>query len=75
MAKRRFKSEKSARNFAKKVDGEFKDLRKIKGAISDFVVNYIGGKKSKKENPFKDDLSDWCPEEGRDFGYPNEYWK
>jgi len=74
MAKRRFKSENSARNFAKKVNGEFKDLREIKGSISDFVVTYIGGKKSKKEKPFKDDLSDWCPEEDRDFGYPNEYW-
>jgi len=74
MAKRRFTSEKNARAFAKKINGEFKDLRDIPGSISKFVVKYNGTPKTKKFWD-SDQSNDWSPEEGRDFGYPNEYWK
>lgn len=76
MAKRRFKSEKNARGFADKVKGEFKDLRGIPGAISEFVVKYKGGSSGRKKKSLDfDDSSNWSPEDDRDFGYPNEYWK
>jgi hypothetical protein len=28
-----------------------------------------------RERDWVGDVQDWCPEEDRDFGYPNEYWK
>lgn len=77
MAKRRFYSERKAKSFAEAVNGQFKDLRDIEGAISDFVVTYDGSSKNqakKNRNRELDNSNDWAPEEGRDFGYSNEYW-
>jgi len=47
-ASRRFSSEKSAKSFAKKVHGTIRDLREIKGSISNFKVVY----EQKKRNDF-----------------------
>ena len=71
MAIRRFGNEKKAKSFAKAVNGELKDLREIPGAISKFKVTYTG-KKNRKKNNYS---ADWSPEEDRDFGYSNEFWK
>jgi len=74
MARRkRFNSEKAALSFAKKVDGKVNDLRKIKEAKSPFTVTYEPSEKTKAHGQISE--RDWCPEEDRDFGYPNEYWK
>lgn len=76
MARRkRFNSEKAALSFAKKVNGKVNDCRAIKGAKSPFTVTYQPSKKTKNHAEDKLHKSDWAPEEGRDFGYPNEYWK
>jgi hypothetical protein len=63
MAVKRFSNQQSAESFAKRVNGIIKDLRKVKGAKSKFTVNY------------EVKINDRCPEEDRDFGYPNDYWK
>ncbi|MCH7516017.1 MAG: hypothetical protein IIB08_02620 [Bacteroidetes bacterium] len=74
MARRkRFNSEKAALSFAKKVYGKVNDLREIKEAKSPFTVTYQSTEKTKIHGQAKE--LDWCPEEGRDFGYPNEYWQ
>ena len=70
--KKRFSSEKSATSFAKKVNGKVKDLRHIKGAKSKFKVTYDSDKQIKSH---KENFGDWSPEEDRDFGYPNDFWK
>jgi len=72
---KRFNSEKSARGFALKVGGEFKDLREHPERKSDFKVIYtrVKGYKGTKDTSIME--QDWCPEEDRDFGYTNEYWK
>lgn len=70
MARRRFNSEKSANDFAKKVSGNVNDLRNNENAKSNFTVTY----KPKFKNSINDN-NDWCPEEDRDFGYPNDYWE
>jgi hypothetical protein len=36
------------------------------------LLRTIYTRPQKKGNNYK---NDWCPEEGRDFGYPNSYWK
>ena len=69
MAKKRFDSEKSANSFAKKVKGTVNDLRSIAEAKSKFTVTYKGKPKQSSRK------TDWCPEDGRDFGYSNEYWQ
>ena len=74
MARRkRFKSEKNAFSFAKKVDGKVNDLRKIEEAKSPFTVTYNPSEKTKAHGQISE--SDWCPEEDRDFGYPNVFWQ
>jgi len=74
MARRkRFNSENAARSFAKKVNGRVNDLREIAEAKSPWTVTYEPSAKTKAHGQMKDD--DWFPEEGRDFGYPNEYWQ
>jgi hypothetical protein len=76
MKKRRFFKEKSAKWFASKVNGQVNDLREIKGAKSAFSVTYEKSKKSKKtKDHAENDSKNWSPEEGRDFGYPNEFWQ
>jgi len=72
MPKKRFEDEKLAKEFAKQVKGRFKDLRNSYGAKSKFAVVYwIKIKPNPKQTSVK---TDWCQEEGRDFGYSNEYW-
>tara|TARA_R110000822_G_scaffold2258_5_gene10860 strand:+ start:397 stop:618 length:222 start_codon:yes stop_codon:yes gene_type:complete len=73
MGKKRFHSEKSANKFAEKVNGKINDLREIKESKSSFSVTYEKTNKTKKYG--KDINRDWSPEEGRDFGYSNEYWQ
>lgn len=79
MAKRRFNSEQNAKSFASKVDGRLNDLRDDEKAKSKFSVTYESteGTRLHKANAVKhwNEEADWCPEEDRDFGYPNSYWK
>jgi hypothetical protein len=67
--KKQFNSEQNAKNFAKKVNGKLNDLREIETAKSKFSVTY------EKQNHHKQQAEDWSPEDDRDFGYPNNYWK
>lgn len=48
MARRKFTSKKTAINFYKKVNGEFRDLTKIENATSNYVVVYDGTPKKQK---------------------------
>jgi hypothetical protein len=76
MARRkRFKSEKAALSFAKKVDGKVNDCRTIEGAKSPFTVTYQPNEKTRKHGQGRFYEPEIAPEEGRDFGYPNEYWQ
>lgn len=78
MARRkRFNSEKAALSFAKKVSGKVNDLRNDPVSKSKFSVTYQPSKKTKVygKKKFSSNENDWCPEEDRDFGYPNWYWK
>ena len=81
MARRkRFNSEKTAISFAKKVGGNVNDCRQIEGAKSPFTVTYQPNGKTKKygekkHGPRRFYNFEFAPEEGRDFGYPNEYWQ
>jgi hypothetical protein len=73
MSRKRFTSEKNAQSFAKKVNGQVNDLRGIEEAKSNFTVTY---EKTDKTRAHGSNMSeDRCPEEGRDFGCPNEYWQ
>lgn len=75
MARRkRFNSEKAALSFAKKVDGKVNDCRAIEGAKSPFTVTYQPNEKTRKHEKVRFYEPEFAPEEGRDFGYPNEYW-
>lgn len=74
MARRKFTSEKSAEGFAKAVGGQVNDLRRIENAKSDFSVTYKRTEKTKEHND-TEESQDWCPEEDRDFGYPNSFWQ
>lgn len=65
----RFGNELKAINFAARVNGTVKDLREFENRKSDFIVRFKY-KSTKRIKP----NGDPCPEEGRDFGYPNEYW-
>lgn len=38
------------------------------------AINTKYGKGWRESEVFTE-TQDWCPEEGRDFGYSNEYWK
>jgi hypothetical protein len=67
--RKRFNDIRAAHSFAKKVGGQVNDLREIEEAKSNFTVTYHVQIKVKKVH------NDWCPEENRDFGYPNEYWQ
>lgn len=62
--KHKFSNQQSAIDFAKKVNGKVNDLRNVKGAKSKFTVTFI-----QKESKYS-----WSPEDGRDFGYSNEFW-
>lgn len=73
MSRRRFTSERTARSFAKSVNGQVNDLREIEEAKSNFTVTYA--KTSATKEHFEENEEDWSPEEDRDFGHPNEYWK
>lgn len=67
--RKRFNDIRAANSFAKKVGGQVNDLREVENAKSNFTVTYHVEIKPKKV------YNDWCPEEDRDFGYPNEYWQ
>lgn len=73
MARKRFTSGKTAESFASKVNGQVNDLRSVEEAKSNFTVTYDKTEITKSYQ--KSSNNDWSPEEGRDFGYPNEYWK
>jgi len=74
--RKRFNSEKSAQSFAKKVNGTVNDLREISRANSPFTVTYESNSKTRAHSQRLDwSEKDWCPEESRDFGYPNDYWQ
>lgn len=51
---KRFSSEKNAKSFAKKVNGEFKDLREFPQRKSDFKVTY-----KKQSQKFWDYSDEW----------------
>ena len=52
------------------------DLRKDPNAKCNFIVKYESTEKTKKHYELDfPDFSEWCPEEGHDFGYPNEFWE
>lgn len=71
--RKRFNTERSAKSFAKKVNGNVNDLRQVKNAKSYFTVTY---KPTKNTKQYASNNSDrWSPEDNRDFGYPNDYWK
>lgn len=72
--RKRFTNENKARSFAKKVGGQVNDCRDIVGAKSRFTVTYTPNSDGVYRGKRKQN-DDWCPEEGRDFGYPNEFWK
>ena len=73
--RKRFTSLKTAEKFANNVNGTVNDLREIEGAKSNFTVTYLQSPKTLKHgNPFRKDL-EMSPENDKDFGYPNEYWK
>ena len=76
--KRRFSNMKSAKSFAENVGGRFFDLRNDPNAKSRYLVKYSTKKlkklKAKRELEGHSN-NDWCPEEGRDFGYSNDYWQ
>jgi hypothetical protein len=66
---RKFTNRYSANAFAKRVGGTVEDLNSNKDIKSNWTVKY---------EPTKAKLmstKNWCPEEGRDFGYPNEFWQ
>lgn len=73
MKRKRFDSEKSAISFAGKVDGKVNDLREVENAKSKFTVTYKSNAKTKAHGNTIDE--DRCPEEGRDFGYSNDFWQ
>lgn len=80
MAKRRrkFNNRKRAESFAKAVNGKFNDLRDVEECKANFSVTYFPQEtnypcRPKHKNP-GDNSANWAPEEGRDFGYPNDYW-
>ena len=62
--KRNFANLKNATEFAKKVNGKVNDLSKDPKARSKYSVTFQA-----KENKYS-----WSPEDGRDFGYSNEFW-
>lgn len=64
-SRRRFDDQDSADSFAEKVNGQVNDLRDNPEAKSDFTVTYD---KTIEDAPR-------MPENDRDFGYPNSYWK
>lgn len=74
--KKRFDNKKKAEAFAKSVDGQLNDLTKIPEANSNYSVSYLQSEKTKNHDRKKhiEKNIDMCPEEDRDFGYPNEYW-
>lgn len=67
----RFDSEKNAKSFSKKVNGNVNDCRGNENSKSNFTVTFDKG----KPKPYDNSNDDWSPEDGRDFGYPNDYWK
>ena len=72
--RKRFNSRKSAESFARKVNGQVNDLTEAKNAKSPFTVTYESNDKTKSHaSRMMED--DWCPEDDRDFGYPNLYWQ
>ena len=76
MPRRKFTSAKTANAFAKAVGGKMYDLRKDPNAKCNFIVKYESTEKTKKHYELDfPDFSEWCPEEGHDFGYPNEFWE
>ncbi len=70
MGKKRFESRKNAEEFCKKVKGNLNDLREIPEAKSKYSVTYKSQKKFMQDNS-----KNWSPEDDRDFGYPNDFWK
>ncbi|MGB2525652.1 hypothetical protein [Flagellimonas sp. SN16] len=73
MPRRRFfTSERNARSFAKKVDGQVNDLRNDDAARADFSVTYSPSDKTRAHGQAVS-FHDMAPEENRDFGYPNEF--
>lgn len=76
--RKRLQNEKTAIRFAEKTNGILIDNRNIEGARYRFTVTYKSVKPIKLDNNENFGLgptNDWSPEENRDFGYPNEYWK
>jgi hypothetical protein len=73
--RKRFTSEKAAVSFAAKVEGKVNDCRSIEGAKSPFTVTYTSNRKTKKHGQDRLYQPEFSPEDGRDFGYPNEYWQ
>lgn len=69
--RKRFNSLKNAELFAKKVNGQVNDLRSNTDRKSDYSVTYVPDPTRNHYLPHED----WLPEEGKDFGYPNEYWQ
>lgn len=72
--RKRFNSEKAAQSFAEKVNGQVNDLRGIEGAKSPFTVTYTPSEKTRSHWGQSEKI-DFAPEENRDFGYPNDFWK
>lgn len=71
--RKRFDSLNSAQSFAEKVNGQVNDLTEIPEAKSKYTVTYERIE-NRDETHFTN--NSWmCPEEGRDFGYPNWYWQ
>lgn len=63
--RKRFTSEKSAKSFAKKVNGVVNDLREIEDAKSNFSVTYKQSAKTIKHGNRFANIDE----------YPEEYWK
>ena len=75
---RRFSNMKNAKHFAEAVGGRFLDLRNDPNSKSRYKVKYSLKKLKKLKAKRELELfsnNDRCPEENRDFGYSNEYWK
>lgn len=76
--RKRLQNYNTAKRFAEKTNGVLHDNRGVKGARYRFTVSYEAIKPIKLDSNENYGLgvnSDWCPEDNRDFGYPNEYWE
>jgi hypothetical protein len=73
---RKFSNMRNAKSFAEAVGGRFIDLRNDPNAKCRYKVKYSLKKlrKLKARKELEDLNQEFCPEEGRDFGYPNDYW-